>query len=128
MASDLPEHYEQHPDAFQFIKDVAVDWETTKALGGEIGEYVVIARKARASNNWFIGALTNEKARSVKIKLDFLDAGKTYTARIYQDGKAAHYATNPGSYEIREMDVSTGDEISLQLAPGGGAAISVIAK
>ncbi len=128
MASDLPEHYEAHPDAFQFIKDVAVDWETTKALGGEIGEYVAIARKARASDNWFIGALTNEKARSIKIKLDFLDAGKKYTARVYQDGKTAHYATNPGSYEIREMDVSTGDEVSLQLAPGGGAAISVIAR
>jgi alpha-glucosidase len=128
MASDLPEHYEQHLDAFQFIKDVAVDWETTRALGGEIGEYVAIARKARASNNWFIGALTNEKARSIKIKMDFLDAGKKYTARIYQDGKQAHYEKNPGSYEVRDMDVAIGDEVSLQLAPGGGAAISVIAR
>jgi alpha-glucosidase len=128
MASDLPEHYEQHPDAFRFIKDVAVDWETTKALGGEIGEYVAIARKARGGDNWFVGALTNEKARSLKVKMDFLDADKQYTARIYQDGKTAHYATNPGSYEISEMDVSHGDEISLQLAPGGGAAISLIAK
>jgi len=128
MASDLPEHYEQHPDAFQFIKDVAVDWQTTRALGGDIGEYIAIARKARASDNWFIGALTNEKARNLKLKLDFLDAGKQYTARIYQDGKTAHYAKNPGSYEIRELNVAQGDEVSLQLAPGGGAAISLIAK
>jgi alpha-glucosidase len=128
MASDLPEHYEQHLDAFQFIKDVAVDWDTTRALGGEIGEYVAIARKARDSNNWFVGALTNESARNIQLKLDFLDAGKKYTARIYQDGKAAHYATNPGSYEIREMEVSAGDQLLLPLAPGGGAAISFMAK
>jgi alpha-glucosidase len=128
MASDLPENYDQHPDAFRFIKDVAVDWETTKALGGEIGEYVAIARKARSDESWFVGALTNEEARDLKIKLDFLDADKRYSARIYEDGKAAHYSTNPGSYEIRALDVSRGDEVSLQLAPGGGAAISLIAK
>lgn len=128
MASDLPEHYEQHLDAFQFIKDVPVDWETTRALGGEIGEYAAIARKDRHSDNWFIGALTNEKARQLKIKLDFLEAGKTYRARIYQDGKTAHYATNPGSYEIKEMDVVVGDELILPLAAGGGAAVSLIAR
>lgn len=128
MASDLPEHYEQHPDAFQFIKDVAVDWETTRPLGGEISEYVAIARKTRDSSNWFVGALTNESARTLEIKLDFLDAGKKYTARIYQDGKDAHYAKNPGSYGVKEMEVALGDAITLQLAPGGGAAISLIAK
>ncbi|WP_323815990.1 glycoside hydrolase family 97 protein [Cellvibrio sp. NN19] len=128
MASDLPEHYEQHLDAFQFIKDVAVDWETTRPLAGEIGEYVAIARKARDSSNWFVGALTNENARKLEIKLDFLEAGKKYTARIYQDGKDAHYAKNPGSYGIKEMDVTAGDAISLQLAPGGGAAISLVAR
>lgn len=128
MASDLPEHYEQHLDAFQFIKDVPVDWETTRALGGEIGEYAAIARKDRHSKNWFIGALTNEKARNLKLTLDFLDAGKKYRARIYQDGKTAHYATNPGSYEIKEVDVVLGDELTLPLAAGGGAAVSLIAK
>lgn len=128
MASDLPEHYEQHLDAFQFIKDVVVDWETTRALGGEIGEYAAIARKDRHSDNWFVGALTNEKARKLSVKLDFLDAGKKYTARIYQDGKDAHYATNPGSYEIRELEVTRATELTLPLAAGGGAAISIIAK
>lgn len=128
MASDLPEHYEAHPDAFQFIKDVAVDWETTKPLAGEIGEYIAIARKARDSNNWFVGALTNEKARNLTIKLNFLDAGKKYTARIYKDGAKAHFKTNPGRYEIEERVVSAGDEISVRLAPGGGYAISLIAQ
>lgn len=128
MASDLPEHYEQHLDAFQFIKDVPVDWETTRALGGEIGEYAAIARKDRHSDNWFVGALTNEKARTLTLTLDFLTVGKKYTARIYQDGKTAHYATNPASYTIREIEVTLGDEVVLPMAAGGGAAISFIAK
>ncbi len=128
MASDLPEHYEQHLDAFQFIKDVPVDWETTRALGGEIGEYVAIARKDRHSNNWFVGALTNEKARTIKLTLDFLSADKKYTARIYQDGKDAHYATNPGSYAIKEIDVTSDLELQLPMAAGGGVAISFIAR
>jgi alpha-glucosidase len=128
MASDLPEHYEQHLDAFQFIKDVPVDWATTRALGGEIGEYVAIARKDRHSDNWFVGALTNEKARNLTLKLDFLEAGKKYRARIYQDAKDAHYATNPGSYQIKEITLSAGDELPLSLAAGGGAAISFIAQ
>ncbi len=128
MASDLPEHYEAHPDAFQFIKDVAVDWETTKPLAGEIGEYIAVARKARKSDNWFVGALTNEQARSVNVKLDFLDAGKKYLARIYKDGATASFKTNPGSYEIEERVVNLGDEITVKLAPGGGCAISLIVQ
>lgn len=128
MASDLPEHYEQHLDAFQFIKDVPVDWETTRALGGEIGEYVAIARKDRHSDNWFVGALTNEKARTLTLTLDFLTAGKKYTARIYQDDKTAHYATNPASYTIKEIEVTLGDDVVLPMAAGGGAAISFIAN
>ena len=128
MASDLPEHYEQHLAAFQFIKDVPVDWETTRALAGAIGEYVAIARKDRNSDNWFVGTLTNEKARTITMKLDFLDANKKYTARIYQDGKTAHYARNPASYEIKEREVVRGDELSLPMAAGGGAAISLIVE
>ncbi|PUA26775.1 MAG: alpha-glucosidase [Cellvibrio sp. 79] len=128
MASDLPEHYDAHPDAFRFIKDVAVDWETTKPLAGEIGEYIAIARKARNSANWFVGALTNEKSRAIDIKFDFLDAGKKYTARIYKDGATASFKTNPGSYEIEERVVSKGDQVSVKMAPGGGAAISLIAQ
>lgn len=128
MASDLPEHYDAHPDAFRFIKDVAVDWETTKPLAGEIGEYIAIARKARNSTNWFVGALTNEKSRSITIKFDFLDAEKKYTARIYKDGASASFKTNPGSYEIEERIVSKGDQVSVKMAPGGGVAISLIAQ
>lgn len=128
MASDLPEHYEQHLDAFQFIKDVAVDWETTRVLGGEIGEHVTVARQARNTSNWFIGSITNEKSRQVSIPLDFLAANKKYTATIYQDGKDADYAKNPGSYEIVKQEVSAGDTISVRLAPGGGLAISLVAN
>lgn len=128
MASDLPEHYEQHLDAFQFIKDVAADWETTRVLGGEIGEHVSVARQARNSKNWFIGSITNDKARQVDMKLDFLAANTTYVATIYKDGKDADYAKNPGSYEIVKQEVSAGDTISVRLAPGGGAAISLLAR
>lgn len=128
MASDLPENYLQHLDAFQFIRDVAVDWETTRVLGGEIGEYVTVARQARGTHNWFIGSITNEKARNVAIDLSFLPANKSYIATLYKDGKDADYAKNPGSYEIVKQDVSAGDTISVQLAPGGGVAISLVAK
>lgn len=128
MASDLPEHYEHHLDAFQFIKDVAADWETTRVLGGEIGEHVSVARQARNSKNWFIGSITNDEARQVDMKLDFLAANTTYVATIYKDGKDADYAKNPGSYEIVKQEVSAGDTISVRLAPGGGAAISLLAR
>jgi alpha-glucosidase len=128
MASDLPENYEQHPRAFQFIKDVAVDWETTKVLGGDIGEYVSIARQARNSDNWFVGAITNEHPRDLSIALDFLKPGKTYTANIYKDAADADYRTNPAAYEIETRRVSASDKINVHLAPGGGVAISLMAE
>lgn len=128
MASDLPENYEQHLDAFEFIKEVAVDWETTRVLGGEIGEHIAIARKERDSDNWFVGAITNESPRSVRISLNFLEPGKKYRAKIYQDGASAHYRTNPAAYEIKTSVVSSTDEISVNLAAGGGVAISLLAE
>lgn len=127
MACDLPENYEQHLDAFQFIRDVVTDWETTRVLEGEIGQYVTIARKQRNGNNWFVGAITNENPRMTTVSLDFLDAGKEYQARIYRDAPDASYLTNPEAYVIETRKVKLGDNISAQLASGGGLAISLIA-
>lgn len=125
MASDLPENYQEKLDAFQFIKDVAVDWETTKPLAGEIGEFITIARKERAGDDWYVGSLTNEKARDVKIDLSFLDKGKKYAATIYRDGDDAHYSTNPASYVIENKTVTQADVLTITLAAGGGVAISL---
>ena len=125
MAADLVENYEGHP-VLQFIRDVPVDWETTKVLNGEVGEYVTIARKQRDSDNWFIGSVTNEKARDFNIPLNFLDRFKRYTATIYEDGEDAHWDNNPTSYNIRKIKVNRSSNIRLHLAPGGGAAISIL--
>ena len=125
MACDLPENYEGHP-AFQFIKDVAVDWETTKVLDAKIGEHVTIARQERGEDKWFVGTVTNENPRSTSIKLNFLTPGKTYKATIYKDAEDAHYIKNPTAYLIEEMGVNSESVISLDLAASGGAAISLI--
>ncbi|BFM22203.1 glycoside hydrolase family 97 protein [Gilvimarinus japonicus] len=125
MASDLPENYEAHLDAFQFIKDVPVDWETTRVLSGEIGESIAIARQERNGNDWYVGALTNEKPRTTTLDLDFLTPGKHYQARIYKDAPDAHYHDNPGAYTIEERDVTAGDSLNIDLAAGGGVAISL---
>jgi hypothetical protein len=125
MAADLVENYGGQP-AFQFIRDVPVDWETTKVLNGEVGEYVTIARKQRDSDNWFIGSITNEKARDFDIPLNFLDRFKRYTATIYEDGEDAHWDNNPTSYNIRKIKVNRSSNVHLHLAPGGGAAISIL--
>jgi len=127
MACDLPENYERHLDAFQFIRDVVTDWETTRVLEGEIGQYVTVARKQRNGNNWFVGAITNENPRMASVSLDFLDADKEYQARIYRDAADANYLTNPEAYVIETRKVKAGDKISAQLASGGGLAISLIA-
>lgn len=126
MACDLPENYEQHLDAFQFILDVPTDWETTRVLDGEIGTHVTIARKTRNADSWFVGSVTNEKARKTTITLNFLDAGKKYKARIYKDAKDANYISNPGAYEIEERIVTSSDKIFAQMAPGGGLAVSLV--
>jgi hypothetical protein len=126
MAADLIEHYNQFPDAFQFIKDVAIDWENSIYLEAEPGDYITVARKAKGTNNWFIGNVNGEIPRTSNIKLDFLEKGKKYTATIYADGKDAHYKTNPQSYVIRKMKVTNSTKISQLSAAGGGYAISII--
>ena len=128
MAADLPENYEQHLDAFQFIKDVPVNWSETKVLFAEPGEYITIARRTKAKSDWFIGGITNEQSRQQEIVLDFLEAGKTYRASIYRDSDNADYAKNPEAYTIEHRNVQRGDKLKLRLAPGGGFAMSLIAN
>jgi len=125
MAADLPENYEKYIDAFQFIKDVPVDWDETIWLDSEPGEYVVVARKDKKSNNWFIGAITNEKERVVNIDFKFLNNSSNYKSKIYCDAKDAHYLINPKAYEIKEKKINVKSKIEIWLAPGGGAAISL---
>ncbi|MGL1889603.1 MAG: glycoside hydrolase family 97 protein [Reichenbachiella sp.] len=124
MANDLPENYEGHP-AFQYIRDVVTDWETTKVLNGEIGEYVTIARKERNGSKWFLGSVTDENPRALDISFDFLDADKKYTATIYSDAANTHYIDNPTAYEIKKIEVDSNSTLLLNLAAGGGAAISI---
>jgi len=124
MAADLPENYEKYLDAFQFIKDVPVDWQESKYLEAEPGDYLTVARKDKNSENWFLGAITDENARQTKINLDFLSKGKKYKAIIYQDSKTADWKENPMSYEIKNVIVTSKSKLMLNLAKGGGAAIS----
>ena len=126
MAADLPESYEKKMDAFQFIKDVAVDWDDSKYLEAEPGEYLTVARKAKNSNNWFVGSITNEKARGTNVALDFLDANKKYTAIVYADASNADYEKNPAAYVITKQVVDNKTVLNLKLAPGGGCAISIM--
>jgi len=122
MAADLPENYEGNP-AFKFIEDVPTDWEETKVLQAKIGEYITTIRKDRNSNDWYLGSITNNEARSQDVKLNFLDPQKKYKAEIYQDGKDADVVTNPLPIEIKTIDVKASTTLSLKLAPGGGTAI-----
>jgi hypothetical protein len=126
MAADLPEFY-QGIDAFQFIREVGVDWDKTVVLDGEIGDHVSIARKERKTGNWFVGAITDENPREMTIDFSFLDAGKVYKAKVYRDGPNAHWDKNPTEYKIEEITVNKNTKHKLQLAPGGGAAISILA-
>ncbi|MBC6983417.1 glycoside hydrolase family 97 protein [Caulobacter sp. 17J80-11] len=123
MAADLPENYAARPDAFQFIRDVPVDWETSKTLAGEIGDYVVVARRQRGGADWFLGAVTDETARRVPVTLDFLEPGRRYEAQIYRDGPGADYVSNPYAFETARRVVTAHDRLELALAPGGGQAI-----
>lgn len=127
MAADLPENYEAHPDAFQFIKDVPTDWEQSVALQGEVGDFVVFARQDRRSPDWYLGAVGDENARDLSIPLDFLAAGETYAAQIYRDADDADWETNPHAYTIEMRDVTADTVLKLRLAPGGGAAIRFMA-
>ena len=122
MAADTPENYARHMDAFQFIKDVALDWDRSLYLEAEPGEYVTIARKAKGTDDWFLGCKANEKGHKSTIRLDFLDPGRTYIATIYADAKDASYQSNPKAYTITKKKVRRGSKITIQCAPGGGMA------
>jgi glycoside hydrolase 97 len=125
MAADLPENYEKHLDAFQFIKDVATDWDDTYVLEVEPGAYLTIARKAKGKQEWYVGGITNEEARQAVIDFSFLPAGKNYTATIYADGKDADWRTQPKSYKISSKKIHHKTIIKQRLAPSGGVAISI---
>ncbi len=125
MAADLYQNYEKHLDAFQFIKDVAVDWDHTYILEAEPGDYITIARKAKGKNEWYIGGITDENAREAVIDLSFLPAGKKYQATIYADGKKADWRTNPKDYVISTKKVGSKTVLKQRLAPSGGVAISI---
>ena len=124
MAADLPEHYAQFMDAFQFIKDVDVDWIQSKYLLAEPGEYVVIARQGKKDGQWFCGGVTDDQQRTVNVPLQFLDPEKTYEATIYRDAEDAHYKNNPQAYVIEKKTVTFHDFLPVTMAPGGGFAIS----
>ena len=128
MAADLPENYNRFPDAFQFIKDVAVDWSDSKYLEAEPGEYITVARKAKGTNNWFVGNVNSDKARNSTISFDFLDKGVNYEATIYADAKDAHFKTNPQAYTIKKMMVNSTTKLNQVSVAGGGYAISIIKK
>lgn len=126
MAADLIENYARFMDAFQFIKDVALDWDESEYLEAEPGEYVTVARKEKGGKRWFVGSTNGETGREAKVNFDFLEKGKTYIATIYADNKDAHYRNNPQAYNIRKVIVTNKSKLSQYTAPGGGLAISVI--
>lgn len=125
MAADLPENYKNQP-AFQFIRDVGVDWSKTVVINGQVGDFVTIARKEKNSDKWFLGSITDENPRTFDIKLDFLDADKIYNAKIYKDGADAHWNDNPLSIDIEEKQLKTTDKLEIKMASGGGVAVSFI--
>ncbi|TAE21865.1 MAG: glycoside hydrolase family 97 protein [Cytophagales bacterium] len=128
MAADLPENYEAHLDAFQFIRDVAVDWDDTRVLAAEPGDYVLMARKAKGKSDWFVGGITDENARTLTLDLAFLDPNQTYEATLYCDAPNADWDTNPEAYVIEKKTVTSVSKLSLVLARGGGVAIRIARK
>lgn len=126
MAADYPEHYEQFMDAFQFIKDVEVDWRRSEYLLAEPGDYIVTARQGKKSGRWFMGGVTDENARTLSVPLSFLENGKTYEATIYADASDAHYRNNPQAYTITRKTVTSSDSLEIFMAPGGGFAVSFV--
>jgi hypothetical protein len=125
MAADLPENYEKFADAFQFIKDVAVDWDESRYIAAEPNDYVTVARKAKGKPDWFIGAITDENARTQTVPLNFLETGKTYVAELYLDAPDAHWDTNPMKYTVSKALVDAKTTLNLKLAAGGGAAVRI---
>ncbi len=127
MAADLPENYEGQP-AFQFIRDVGVDWEQSIVLNGEVADFVTIAREERETGNWFVGGITNEEARELTIDFDFLDPSAEYDVIIYKDAEDAHWDDNPTAIDIEEIEIDSSSSLTIQLAEGGGFAISLLKK
>ena len=125
MACDLPENYVDQP-GFQFIRDVGVDWQKTVAIGGEVGDYIVIARQERKTKNWFVGGASDEESREVKVDFNFLEEGKKYSAILYKDSNDAHYKNNPKGLEIERFNVDRNTTKSIKMVPGGGFAISIM--
>lgn len=125
MAADVPEHYEQYMDAFQFIKDVAVDWDESRYLLAEPGDLIVIARRAKGSSAWFVGGVTDENRRTAEFSFDFLDPEKSYVATLYADAPDADYRTNPEAYTIRTGKVTAKSKLKVEMAAGGGFALSI---
>ena len=128
MAADLPEHYAKYDDAFQFIRDVAVDWDDSKYIEAEPGDYITVARKAKGTDNWFIGGKCDENGHKAVVKLDFLDKGRKYDCTIYADAEDADYEKNPKAYKITKKTVKKGDVLKITEARGGGFAVSLFAK
>ncbi len=128
MAADLVEHYEANPEPLQFIRDVGVDWEASKVLNGEVGDYITIARKERGTGNWFVGSITDENARTITIAFDFLDANQDYEVTVYKDGIDAHWNDNPLDIIIEQVNIDNASVVKFDLAEGGGFAISLIKK
>jgi len=126
MAADVPEHYKEHMDAFQFIKDVALDWDKSVYIEAEPGDYLTIARKEKGGERWFVGCSADENGHDAKFALDFLTPGKKYVATIYADGKDASWDKNPKSYTITKKKVSSKTRLNLRAASGGGFAISIV--
>lgn len=126
MAADMIENYEPYMDAFQFIKDVAVDWDDSRYLEAEPGDYITVARKAKGTNNWFVGCTADENGHTSALTFDYLDAGKKYIATVYADAADAHYEHNPQAYTIRKGIVTNKSKLTLKAAPGGGYAISIV--
>ena len=125
MAADMIEHYRRFPDAFQFIKDVAIDWQTSKYLEAEPMEYITIARKAKDSDEWFVGSVAGENAHTSELRFDFLDKGVKYEAKIYADATDADYKTNPQAYTITTKTITAKSVLKLTAVAGGGYAISL---
>jgi len=125
MAADIPDNYDRFPDAFQFIKDVAVDWDNSYILEAEPGDYITIARKAKGKNEWFAGSISDENSRTATVSFNYLPVGKKYVATIYADAKDANWNRNPQAYEIRKVVVTSKSVLKQFVAPGGGFAISI---